>query len=710
MKLSTKTLALAALFSTGAAFAQSDYCIFQVDDYYPGPTGSNPYQMVEFNGDIYFGGFDPSAGGELLKYDGSTISLVQDIRPGALASQPNGLVVMNGIMYFAAHDGTNGTELYQYDGVTASLAADVNTGIFHSYPAELTVVGDKLYFTADDGSTGTELYVFDGTFTTQVADINPGIAPSLPLKLFEHNGNLYFQADNGTDGRELYEYDGTTLSTWDLNPTGDSNPSFFYDWNGQLVFSATDGASGMELFEFNSGSPVLTEIAPGGPNGNPTQFATFQGDLYFRASTLANGAELYMYDGSTVTMVEDLNVGSFHSNPDNITTFGTELLFTANDGNTGYELWRYDGSTVSLVQQINPGSGSAFNAFNAQPFIVAGTGFYFLADNGTNGEEWWHYDGISCNLTKDLNSGGASCNAIEPAVFGSNVYFTATNGSDGEELHRITTDAVLVDSVIVATCGSWVSPGGQSFSGNGTFQVTDIIPSVSCPGCDSLVYTDLTITDDTLFIQYDVISCGTWISPAGVPYNTVGTYFVEETFNSVLCPGSDSIHQVNLEIVQLSTSVVAFGDVLVAQANGATYQWLDCDNGYAFIPGATNQDFTPADTGNYAVAVSIGGCVDTSACYLVEPSGSGGGGNIGENALDAFVKIFPNPAQDQIRISTELAGDYSVKIMDQAGKVVASMYATDQTIYMDLNELATGMYIVEIRNEDGRAVKKLLVQ
>ena len=80
------------------------------------------------------------------------------------------------------------------------------------------------------------------------------------------------------------------------------------------------------------------------------------------------------------------------------------------------------------------------------------------------------------------------------------------------------------------------------------------------------------------------------------------------------------------EIIDLYTSGMLGagsqnGTTLTADQTGATYQWLDCDNNYAVINGETNQSYTPAVTGNYAVEVNMNGCIDTSACFLVDYTG-----------------------------------------------------------------------------------------
>lgn len=77
----------------------------------------------------------------------------------------------------------------------------------------------------------------------------------------------------------------------------------------------------------------------------------------------------------------------------------------------------------------------------------------------------------------------------------------------------------------------------------------------------------------------------------------------------------------NLFNSQSINSVTQNGPLLTADTVGSSYQWLDCDNNYVIINGETNQSYTPAITGNYAVEVTLNGCVDTSACFLVDYTG-----------------------------------------------------------------------------------------
>lgn len=50
---------------------------------------------------------------------------------------------------------------------------------------------------------------------------------------------------------------------------------------------------------------------------------------------------------------------------------------------------------------------------------------------------------------------------------------------------------------------------------------------------------------------------------------------------------------------------------------GASYQWVDCLNGYSHIPGEINRFFSPATSGTYAVIIKSSSCTDTSDCHKI---------------------------------------------------------------------------------------------
>ena len=223
------------------------------------------------NGTLFFTATDGTGAGdhgeELWRSDGTTAgtALVKDIYPGTgNSSNPSELTNAGGFLFFAADDGTTGNELWRSDGTTAgtTLVKDIRSGSSGSYPSNVVNVGGAVFFRANDGSTGYELWRSDGTGagTTLVKDIDPGPGESDPENLTNVGGTLFFAADDGTHGYELWTSDGTgagTLMVKDIHPGGSgsvgSNGKYggsvtYTNVGGTLFFAANDGSTGIELW------------------------------------------------------------------------------------------------------------------------------------------------------------------------------------------------------------------------------------------------------------------------------------------------------------------------------------------------------------------------------------------------------------------------------------------------------------------------------
>jgi ELWxxDGT repeat protein len=127
-----------------------------------GSSGSNPYFMHDFLGDLVFSANGYNAQGtELWAYspEEEEARLLVDILPGTVSSSPAELIVFDGNLVFRASGaGDNGAELWTYNGTTASLWFDINPGSGSSTPNFLCVLNDTLFFTADDGTNGIQIY------------------------------------------------------------------------------------------------------------------------------------------------------------------------------------------------------------------------------------------------------------------------------------------------------------------------------------------------------------------------------------------------------------------------------------------------------------------------------------------------------------------------------------------------------------------------
>ena len=176
--------ALAALLALASAMpvqAQAPYLVKDINPLLGGPGDGNPAYLAAVGSQVFFRGCDLH-GCELWKSDGTAAGtvLVKDIYPGATGSDPCNLTNVNGTLFFPANDGTNGDELWKSDGTAAGtvLVKDINPGASGSDPDCLTNVNGTLFFQADDGANGAELWKSDGTAagTVLVKDINPGAA------------------------------------------------------------------------------------------------------------------------------------------------------------------------------------------------------------------------------------------------------------------------------------------------------------------------------------------------------------------------------------------------------------------------------------------------------------------------------------------------------------------------------------------------------
>ena len=152
-------------------------------------------------------------------------------------------------------------------------------------------------------------------------------------------------------------------------------------------------------------------------------------------------------------------------------------------------------------------------------------------------------------------------------------------------------------------------------------------------------------------------------------------------------------------------SVTNTAPTLTANQNGASYQWLDCDNNYAIIPSETNQNFTATVSGNYAVQVNLNGCIDTSACENVMTTG------LKEDQELSGIDIFPNPTNGIIYINKGHNDVINYSISTIEGRIIEekqNIFTNELTI--DLNKESKGIYFLKIDNGISNKVVKIIKQ
>ena len=187
----------------------------------------------------------------------------------------------------------------------------------------------------------------------------------------------------------------------------------------------------------------------------------------------------------------------------------------------------------------------------------------------------------------------------------------------------------------------------------------------------------------------------------GTTYNTIFSG-ATEVFTNVAPNGCDSTVTINLTVspaIDITTTVS--GNTITANETGASYQWLDCDNSNAVINGETSQSLTATVTGNYAVQITVGNCVDTSACE-----------NVTVVAVDELsktnVSVYPNPTNGVFNVIT--SEQVNITIYNMLGEIVLTNVLNGGTHVLSLNSHPKGVYFVNIQQNESVTTYKMIVK
>ena len=147
------------------------------------------------------------------------------------------------------------------------------------------------------------------------------------------------------------------------------------------------------------------------------------------------------------------------------------------------------------------------------------------------------------------------------------------------------------------------------------------------------------------------------------------------------------------------------GGSVVLQANtgaGLTYKWKR--NG-SYIAGATASSYTATIAGNYRAEVTRTGCTKTSAAVSVTVPCKTGGDQL--SSVELQISVYPNPANSEIHISSDLTGNYEVEISNALGEKLL-LVRNQNTI--DISAFANGIYFVKVSSGGQAAIEKFIKQ
>ena len=62
------------------------------------------------------------------------------------------------------------------------------------------------------------------------------------------------------------------------------------------------------------------------------------------------------------------------------------------------------------------------------------------------------------------------------------------------------------------------------------------------------------------------------------------------------------------------------------------------------------------------------------------------------------IQVYPNPANDLLKINHGMTGDLNVTIIDAAGKLILQTTEQTQSFELDINKIQQGMYSIKLEN------------
>lgn len=508
--------------------------------------------------------------------------------------------------------------------------------------------------------------------------------PPQPAAIVPANGNyLHLAADAAvTSGITCSSYqpaDGTCQtaeSTFarmssDISTVGRSNVTVSFYWIG--VMSATSFG---ELFYSTNGGTTWNQVT----------------GIYNNQSTWTN---------------QSLSDPSW----DNQSTLRFGFRFLNNVSSTGADpALGVDNFLITGGTACTPTTGTAAASICDGDSIFLGGGFQTTA--GTYTDTLLNAGGCDSLLNTTLSVNASPVSNVSASICdGDSIFlggafqtssgtytdvFSTPQGCDSIIITALTVNAASSSNASADICdGDSIFLGGAFQTSAGTY--TDVFTGAN--GCDSTVVTALTVFPSFTQMNADTICDGDSIFVGGAFQTTAGTYIDNLSSTN----GCDSTITTELAVSNINRAVTNNGGTLIANQNGASYQWIDCG---AEIPiaGETGQTYTPTVSGNYAVELTFNGCTTQSDCenVLLEA--------VSENSLGISVYGFPNPASDQFHMEFgQIVPEFELTLLDIQGRILRAYQLRGlRRTSLDLTDLAPGFYTLRIQTAKGRAIMKLI--
>lgn len=154
-------------------------------------------------------------------------------------------------------------------------------------------------------------------------------------------------------------------------------------------------------------------------------------------------------------------------------------------------------------------------------------------------------------------------------------------------------------------------------------------------------------------------------------------------------------------LVDVDNGISQTVTMLTADQASAAYQWINCDTNTP-ISGATSQSYMPTVSGNYAVEITSGTCIERSECIQFDTLGQ-------DQFLTSEVRLFPNPVSTNLTIEiVNNSGTIALDLFDVSGKLILQKNVSNNATALNMKNLPQGIYFLKVSSSEKTGTYKIV--
>ncbi len=552
----------------------------------------------------------------------------------------------------------------------------------------ITGLSQTLRWYSYNGANGYE-YQCDTSAAFNSAALITGTTSSLSTSV----SNLAFNAQYHWRVRAYNSNDSSAWSAvWTFTTPGDVTLDSPY--NGQVISSiqptlywnTLSGATGYE-YEFDTTSNFNSNIAITGTTSSYSTSATvydlYYGTQYYWHVRAITGIDTSDWSDTWSFTTPDQVTLSYPSNGATNIYNSTELSWNSISGSSYYTYYADIVPTFDSPDLITGTTSYSYTYIN----VIGGETYYWKvkAHSNVDTSSWsnvWTFNANNNYLTYAPTlitpANGANNVPTDGQVFSwtSIPYATGYELQYDQDVHftncttlHLTEDSVIINGFDPYTTYYWRVRATRSDE-HSPWSGTRVFTTTNCA-----THTSFTIETCN---YYD------W---NGTTYSNSGTY--TQTFP---IPGScDSVVTLYLTLFPAYYET----ENLTISAAQLPYYYGTCDTTF----GAGTQ------SGNYHfMYYTTLGCDSVITLHLTVTDTT----NIGiQENMESAIRCFPNPTQHHVTISG-LSGHERITLYDMSGRVIRSFLNDKQTVQIEMETYADGIYFVAIESDKGKVVKRIV--